>query len=81
MKSKEKISEDGLYSLCYFLPFYVSDVRLCSIGFLFIVKNFKYLNINKNNTLSRLDYAGITFLIPGSCYPPYYYFYYCEKCK
>jgi adiponectin receptor len=31
--------------------------------------------------LSRLDYAGITFLIPGSCYPPYYYFYYCEKCK
>lgn len=31
--------------------------------------------------LSRLDYAGITFLIPGSCYPPYFYFYYCEKCK
>jgi len=31
--------------------------------------------------LCRLDYAGITFLIPGSCYPPYYYFYYCEKCK
>ena len=30
--------------------------------------------------LSRLDYAGITFLIPGSCYPPYFYFYYCEKC-
>ena len=31
--------------------------------------------------LSRLDYAGISFLVPGSCYPPYYYFYYCEKCK
>ena len=31
--------------------------------------------------LCRLDYAGITFLIPGSCYPPYFYFYYCEKCK
>ena len=31
--------------------------------------------------LCRLDYAGITLLIPGSCYPPYYYFYYCEKCK
>jgi len=29
--------------------------------------------------LCRLDYAGITFLIPGSCYPPYFYFYYCEK--
>ena len=31
--------------------------------------------------LCRLDYVGITLLIPGSCYPPYYYFYYCEKCK
>lgn len=31
--------------------------------------------------LCRLDYAGITFLIPGSCFPPYFYFYYCEKCK
>ena len=31
--------------------------------------------------LSRLDYVGITLLIPGSCFPPYYYFYYCEKCK
>ena len=29
--------------------------------------------------LCRLDYAGITLLIPGSCYPPYFYFYYCEK--
>ena len=31
--------------------------------------------------LCRLDYAGITFLIPGSCYPPYFYFYYCHLCK
>ena len=29
--------------------------------------------------LCRLDYIGITLLIPGSCYPPYFYFYYCEK--
>ena len=28
--------------------------------------------------LCRLDYAGITFLIPGSCYPPYYYFFHCD---
>ena len=28
--------------------------------------------------LSRLDYAGITILIAGSCYPPYFYFFYCE---
>lgn len=28
--------------------------------------------------LARLDYAGISILIAGSCYPPYYYFFYCE---
>ena len=45
---------------------------------------FHWFSIYSKNlflVLSRLDYAGITFLIPGSCYPPYYYFYYCEKCK
>lgn len=31
--------------------------------------------------LSCLDYSGILILISGSCYPPYYYFYYCEKSK
>lgn len=31
-----------------------------------------------NEILSRLDYAGISILIAGSCYPPYYYFFYCE---
>ena len=31
--------------------------------------------------LSRLDYAGISILIAGSCYPAYYYFYYCNHCK
>lgn len=28
--------------------------------------------------LSRFDYGGISLLITGSCYPPYYYFFYCE---
>ena len=31
-----------------------------------------------NDILARLDYAGISILIAGSCYPPYYYFFYCE---
>jgi adiponectin receptor len=31
--------------------------------------------------LNRLDYAGISILIAGSCYPPYYYFFHCEPCK
>ena len=34
-----------------------------------------------HDLLNRLDYAGISILIAGSCYPPYYYFFYCEKCK
>lgn len=29
-------------------------------------------------TLNRLDYGGICFLIAGSCYPPYYYYLYCN---
>ena len=42
---------------------------------------FSIYNKELYSFLCRLDYAGITLLIPGSCYPPYYYFYYCEKCK
>ena len=29
--------------------------------------------------LSRFDYGGISLLVTGSCFPPYYYFFYCEK--
>jgi channel protein (hemolysin III family) len=31
-----------------------------------------------NTITSRLDYAGISILIAGSCYPPYFYFFQCE---
>jgi adiponectin receptor len=41
---------------------------------------FSIYSKNLYSVLSRLDYAGITFLIPGSCYPPYFYFYYCDIC-
>lgn len=30
---------------------------------------------------NRMDYAGIAILIMGSCYPPYYYYFYCNTCK
>lgn len=30
------------------------------------------------NIFSRLDYAGISLLVAGSCYPPYFYFFQCE---
>ena len=41
---------------------------------------FQIYNKKLYSILCRLDYAGITFLIPGSCFPPYFYFYYCEPC-
>jgi adiponectin receptor len=31
--------------------------------------------------LARLDYAGISLLIAGSCFPIYYYSYFCFNCK
>ncbi len=31
-----------------------------------------------NSFSSRLDYGGISILIAGSCYPPYYYFFHCD---
>ncbi len=31
--------------------------------------------------LGKLDYAGISFLIAGSCFPPYYYLFYCSTGK
>lgn len=34
-----------------------------------------------NEFFARLDYAGISILIAGSCYAPYYYLFYCTECK
>lgn len=33
------------------------------------------------DVLSRLDYAGISVLVAGSCFPPYYYMFCCTTCK
>lgn len=41
---------------------------------------FSVISEKANSVLSRLDYASISILISGSCWPPYYYFFYCEKC-
>ena len=32
-----------------------------------------------NRYLMRVDYAGISLLILGSTFPPYYYGFYCEE--
>ena len=32
-----------------------------------------------SSLLNRLDYSGISILIMGSCYPPYYYLFMCSQ--
>jgi len=62
-------------------PLYIMLISsIVCFGFSSCFHWFLIYSKNLFSILSRLDYAGITFLIPGSCFPPYFYFYYCEKC-
>jgi len=40
--------------------------------------SFNAYSDQANRFFSRLDYAGISLIITGSCIPPYYYIYYCS---
>ena len=56
----------------------LSSAILCLIFSVF----FHLIGIISKNyykILSKFDYAGISLLIAGSCYPPYYYFFYCSN--
>jgi adiponectin receptor len=46
----------------------------CSATFHWFCAHSKHVH----EFLNRLDYAGISILISGSCIPPYFYFFYCE---
>ena len=48
------------------------------LGFSFTFHLFGVYSAKLYKILSKLDYGGILFLIAGSCYPPYYFFFYCE---
>ena len=61
--------------------FIMLSAAIVCFGFSTSFHWFSIYSKNLYSLLCRLDYAGITFLIPGSCYPPYFYFYYCEKCE
>ena len=61
--------------------FIMLSAAIVCFGFSTSFHWFSIYSKNLYSLLCRLDYAGITFLIPGSCYPPYFYFYYCERCK
>ena len=60
--------------------FIMLSAAIVCFGFSTTFHWFSIYSKNLYSLLCRLDYAGITFLIPGSCYPPYFYFYYCERC-
>lgn len=51
---------------------------LICLGFSAFFHLFKALSKEASSFLSRLDYAGISILISGSCYPPFFYFFYCK---
>lgn len=61
--------------------FIMLSASIICLGFSTIFHWFGIYNKEIYKVLTRLDYGGICFLIAGSCYPPYFYFYYCQKCK
>lgn len=56
----------------------LASAVLC-LGFSATFHTFNILSKKIHSKFSRLDYAGISLLIAGSCYPPYYYFFHCEQ--
>ena len=58
--------------------FIMLSAGIICLGFSFTFHLFGVYSEKIYKILSKLDYGGILFLIAGSCYPPYYFFYYCE---
>jgi hypothetical protein len=56
---------------------FLASAIIC-LGFSAVFHLFSALGKETSNFLNRMDYAGISILIAGSCYPPYSYFMYCE---
>lgn len=71
-----EVFHEQLISRCPLFVFLIS-ATIC-LGSSAIFHWFSAHSEKTSDILSRLDYAGISILIAGSCYPPYYYFFYCE---
>ena len=56
--------------------FLISAILCLSFSAIFHLIGF--LSYNHHRILSRFDYGGVCLLITGSCYPAYYYIFYCE---
>ena len=78
-ESTEVEQEKGEQTTLRRWPIFImlSSVIVC-LSFSTLFHWFGALSPKSSQILSRLDYAGITILIAGSCYPPYFYFFYCE---
>ena len=58
--------------------FVMLSTAIICLGFSALFHLVGTLSKEVHSVFSRLDYAGISLLIAGSCYPPYFYFYHCE---
>ena len=58
--------------------FVMLSTAIICLGFSALFHLVGTLSKEVHSVFSRLDYAGISLLIAGSCYPPYFYFFHCE---
>ena len=66
----------------YQWPLYVMLVSaIICLGSASLFHLFGSRSKNTYKVLSLFSYTSVIFLTAASCYPPYYYFYYCESCK
>lgn len=72
----EKNTDVKKWPLFVFLFGAVSCLSMSAYFHLFWVQSKEISEI-----LARLDYAGISLLIAGSCFPLYYYSFFCDHCK
>lgn len=56
--------------------FFISGVMCLLLSSIFHL--FHDYSVQVKKVLNRMDYGGIAILIMGSCYPPYYYLFYCQ---
>ena len=77
----ESISNNNNNNLRRWPLFLMLITAIFCLGNSTIFHLFSPISKNVYSILNRLDYAGISFLITGSCFPPYYFFFYCEGCN
>lgn len=70
--------KDDAFSLSKIPLYFMLLGAVICLGFSAIFHLFIAHSEKVNNLFNRLDYAGISILIVGSCYPPNYYLFNCD---